>query len=174
MRTLILIGIILFSANGLFAQSDGNVKEIRDTVEQINKDTGYTTKTLDNMQFLEQMTDGGGQLTGYFKNGQLVKIVERVWLSSCVATYDYYLQNNLLIFIYGQENDFKFVDSAVAFNYDSLTLAMECRYYFNNDQLIKTEFKGTTRCSQQPSENDAKDLMAECKRYIVLLKDKKI
>ena len=90
MRTTLTLAL-LFLTTFLFGQSGDKVEQIRKSVEQINQDTAYTTKILDNEQFLEHMTDGGGQLTGYFKNGQLVKVLERVGLSSCVTTYEYYL-----------------------------------------------------------------------------------
>lgn len=72
--TFVLICIVTF------AQTDNSLNKIRKTVEQINKDKSLTTKTLNNEQFLQETTDGGGQLIGYFKSGQLVKIVERVGL----------------------------------------------------------------------------------------------
>ncbi len=49
---------------------------IRKIVSQIDNDSGYSIRKLENEEFLEQMTDNGGELTGYFKNEKLVKIIE--------------------------------------------------------------------------------------------------
>jgi hypothetical protein len=87
--TLLLFGLLIF------AQTENNMlNKIRKAVEHINNDSGYAIKKLDNEEFLEHTTDNGGQLTGYFKNGQLVKIIEWIGLSSCVDITEYYLQNN--------------------------------------------------------------------------------
>jgi hypothetical protein len=89
----------LFSLTLLFGQTNEKVNSIRKTVELINKDTTYTKKILDNEQWMEHMTDGGGQLTGLLKNGHLVKIIEWVGLSSCISTSEFYLHNDSLVFV---------------------------------------------------------------------------
>lgn len=170
MRTTILTLTFFFLTTFVFGQSGDKVEQIRKTVEQINSDTTYTTKTLDNEQFLECMIDGGGQLTGYFKNGQLVKFWVRVGLSSCVTNYEYYLQDNILIFVYGQEKVFAYVDSTGSFDYTTQTLGMECRFYFDNGKLMKSKFTGQTRCSNPPSDTQAPELLADSRRYLELLK----
>jgi hypothetical protein len=170
MRTTFLTLTFLFLTILLFGQSGDKVEQIRKTVEQINKDSAYTKKTLDNEQWMGQMTDGGGQLTGYFKNGQLVKIVEWVGLSSCTSIYEYYFQDNIFIFVYGQEKVFAYVDSTDAFDYTKQTVRMECRFYFDNGKLIKSKFNGQTRCSNPPSDAQAPDLLADSKKYFELLK----
>ena len=169
MRIVFLFFVCLFSKTIAFAQADNKVSAIREVVEQINKDTVYQKRTLDNEQFLEQMTDGGGQLTGYFKNKQLVKIVEWVGLSSCISLYEYYLQNGLLIFAYGQEKVFPYDNHTGLFDYQKQILGMECRFYFDKGKLINSKFNGQTRCAFAPSDSQAPDLLASCKRYSSLL-----
>ena len=172
MKTIYTLILLLFCTLA-FAQTDRAVNKIRQAVEQINKDTGHTTKTLDNEQFLEHMTDGGGKLTGYFKNGRLVKIVEWIGLSSCINITEYYLQDNKLIFAYTQGSVFPYVDSLGTFDhYGKLALTMECRYYFKNGKMIKSILHGSTMCSGQPSDSWAKQYQDECLRYLKLLKAK--
>ncbi len=81
---------MLFSFH-VYAQSGNTgINKIRKIVTQINKDSDYSKRKLENEEFLEQMTDNGGELTGYFKNRKLVKIVEWIGLSSCVNITEYY------------------------------------------------------------------------------------
>ena len=110
----------------------------------------------------EYATDGGGQLTGYFKNGQLLKMVERIGLSSCVNTTEFYLQDNKLIFVYTQGKEFKYVDSLATFNSRIQTVTMECRFYFHNNKMIKSILTGSTRCGGQPSDSWAKNYLDTC------------
>lgn len=145
------------------------INKIRKTVEQINKDTGYITKTLDNEQFLQQTTDGGGQLTGYFKNGKLVKIVEFIGLSSCVNITDYYFKESKLIFVYVTGKEFLYVYSLSTFNSNIQSVTMEYRFYFNNEKMVKKILKGQTRCSGQLGANWSTDFIAETNRYKNLL-----
>jgi hypothetical protein len=153
----------------LFGQSGDKVEQVRKAVEEINRTT-TTTMTLDNEQFLEHMTDGGGKLTGYFKNGELVKVEEWVGLSNCTTNYEYYIRDRKLIFVYGQENVFPYVDSTGTFDYKTQAISMECRYYFDNGKLIKSKFAGQPRCTNEPSDARASDLLDRSKRYQELLK----
>jgi len=171
MRTTILTLTFFIFATLLFGQTENKVEQIRKTVEHINRDTLYTIETLDNEQWMEHMTDGGGQLTGYFKNGQLVKIVERIGLSSCTSLYEYYLQDNVLLFVYGQEKVFAYEESTGSFDYTNQKTGMECRFYFDKSKLIQSKFTGQTRCSDPPSDTQAADLLADSKRYAALLKN---
>ncbi len=166
--------IILSFFFGLtFGQTGSNkVKEIHNTVEQINRDTGYTTRTLDNEEFLDHMTDNGESVTGYFKNGQLVKIVEWIGLSSCINITEYYFKDDTLIFAYTQGKVFQYIDSTASFNYNVQNIVMECRFYFDNNKLIKSIFNGSTVCSGEPSDSWAKNYQSDCEEYIKLFRKK--
>ena len=173
MKTIYTFTLLLFCSQ-TFAQADSIViKKIHKTVEQINKDSGYTTRTLDNEEFMGQMTDGGGQVTGYFKKEQLVKIDEFIGLSSCVNNTTYYLKDNKLIFAYTQGKEFQYVDSIATFNSSIQTVTMECRFYFENGKMIKSIFKGATRCGGPPLDSWAKNCMDNTTRYISLFTKKK-
>ena len=171
MKTL-LACLFAFFCTLAIAQSDNSINKIQLIIKQINKDSSYRTKILDNEQFLEEIPDGGGQLTGYFKNGQLVKIVEFIGFSSCINITEYYLKDNKLIFIYIKGKEFKYVDSLATFNRNLQSLTMECRFYFQNDKLIKSTLAGSTRCAGIPSESWAERCQASYLRYIKLLTNK--
>src|SRR5882724_3202589 len=165
MRTLYILALLLFRLCS-FAQSNNiKINEIRNTVERINNDSGYTIRKLDNEEFLEEMPDNGGELAGYFKNGHLVKIIERIGLSSCVNVTEYYLHDNKLIFTYTKGSEFPYVDSLQTFDQSKLNKTMECRFYFDNNKILKKILNGSTRCGGQPTVELAKDYLDECSRY---------
>jgi hypothetical protein len=166
--------ILIFTLFGMasFAQTDNSVNNIRKAVEQINADKSLTTKTLENEQFLQQVTDGGGQLTGYFKNGELIKIVERIGLSSCVDITEYYIQNNKLIFVYARGKEFEYIDSLAAFNSSIQKLTMECRFYYKDGALLTSVLTGSTRCGGQPAVSWSQTYQGNYVRYTKLLTTK--
>lgn len=173
MRTFSTLTLFLF-CQLTFAQTDSNIiVKIRKTVEQINKDSNYITKTLENEQFLEHMTDRGGQLTGYFKNGRLVKIVEWVGLSSCIDITEYYLKDNELIFAYIQGKEFQYVDSIARFDSYKQIITMECRFYFENGKMTNSTLTGETRCGGKPTDTWSKAYLENSSRYEILFKTKK-
>lgn len=75
------------------------IANIRTEVQRINNDSGYKIKTLSNEQFLDEMPDGGGELQGYYRNGDLIKIVEIIHQSSCINITEYYLLQSLMHFV---------------------------------------------------------------------------
>lgn len=170
MKTLFTIIFSLFCSLTFAQQNQPKINKIKQEVGQINKGKNYTTKRLEDEEFLEHMTDNGGSLTGYFKNKQLVKIDEEIGLSSCEIHTTYYLKNNQLIFVYvaGYEAQYdKRLGGPGENNMEKLV--MECRFYFDNGKIIKSMLKGTSRCSGQPLESDAKTHQEDCLKYIKLL-----
>jgi len=146
--------------------------EIRKTVQQINNGTGYLIKKLESDEFLEEGTDNGAELVGYFKDGKLVKIKEWIGLSSCFNITEYYLQDGKLIFRYSKGSQAPYNDSTQTFDYDKSSITMECRFYFDKDKLIKSILKGSSRCSGEPGDSLAKIVLQECERYKKLLAKK--
>ena len=128
------------------------------------------TKTLTNEQFLGHMTEGGGELTGYFKTGQIKKIVERIGLSYCVRTFEYYFWDGQLIFVYAKEEDFPYIDSTGTLDYTKLELAFEGRYYFDNGKIIETKMTGQKRVADDKETDIEKELLATAKQNVDSLK----
>ncbi|MBC7451611.1 MAG: hypothetical protein H7259_09005 [Cytophagales bacterium] len=167
------IALFIWSYSLGMAQTDNSkIVAIRKTVEQINHTKGYTIKTLEGEQFLQQTTDRGGTLTGYFKNGVLVKIVESIGLSSCIILTEYYFQKESLVFAYTQGKEFKYVDSLAGFDRNIPELKMECRYYFYKEVLIQSITSGFTRCSGDPVPKSVQISKDDSTRYAALLKEK--
>ncbi|QKG52608.1 hypothetical protein [Hymenobacter sp. BRD67] len=172
MQKILAVSMVL-SFQTVFGQTNiDKVVRIKREVEQINLQGGYAKKTLANEAFMPNITDGGGQLTGYFKDGQLMKIVEWVGLSSCINTTEYYFQNGNLIFVYTQGKIFKYEKNKSSYNPAVEAVAMEARFYFSDSKMIKSILKGETICSGKPLESWVSDYKDNCKRYSRLLNRK--
>jgi hypothetical protein len=172
MRFLYLLTFLLASFLTYSQENNTGVENIRHIVEQVNQDSEYVKRVLNNEEFMEEATDGGGELTGYFKNGHLVKIMEWIGLSSCISVTEYYIQSHKLIFAYTQEKDFAYNANLNSFDSQKQVVTMECRFYFENDKLIKNIIKGESRCGGMPSKDWAKNYLDDCSRYEKLLKSK--
>jgi len=164
---------LLFISFCPFAQNEYNtVINIRRAVEKINRDTGYSIRKLTAEDFLNQVPDNGGELTGYFKKGQLVKIIEWIGLSSCVKVTEYYLQGDKLIFTYTKGSESPYIDSLQEFDHSKLNTTMEYRFYFDNNKVVKKILNGSTRCSGRPTADLSKEYLDLYLRYKKLLVNK--
>ena len=161
--TLIFIIISLLFVTQLSAQTaSDNVVEIRQKVQRINNKKKLKTRVLNGEEFLEHTTDGGGELTCYFDQGKLVKIVEWIGLSSCIQITEYDIYNNNLIFAYIQGKEFEYLTASST---TTPKLTMECRFYYVNNKPIKSLFKGSTKCGGAPTENWASNYIEQYTRY---------
>lgn len=167
------------NSENLVSQSDSigknlqSEKIVHELIAKIESDTpNYTVKTLENEQFMDHATDGGGSLTGYFKSGELRKIVSQVRLSSCYNVNTYYLEKQSLIAVVGIEMDYSYDHATSTIDYNSTFQAYDFAFYFENDLLVGAEFNGKPRCSKKLSETDAGSFLEECKSYIFLFSGK--
>jgi hypothetical protein len=143
--TLIII-IFLIINSTLYGQDiSDKYPDVIQRVEFINKDTSLTKVILENEEFLTQVTDGGGELIGYFKKGQIQKITRKIGLSYGIETYDYYFTNGQLIFIYELLNGFIYNESISKFDYTKTEVNFTGRYYFKVNKLIDSETTGHNR-----------------------------
>lgn len=169
--TFLFIGF-LFSKNSLAQTKEDKIKLIRQTVQTINKFKNLKKILLRNDEFLEDgVPDGGGELTGYFKNGELVKIFESIGISNGMNDIEYYLKDNKLIFAYEVKKHFEVNQKTFSFNYEKLNTVFEGRYYFDQNKLIDTKIKG-----ENEHADDEKDytnqLIKQVNRCMILLKAK--
>lgn len=160
-----------------YGQKDEKIKAIRKTIESINSDTSYTIKKLDNEYFVNEKneaTDGGQELTGYYKNGQIRKIIYTIGLSYGMTTYEYYFSNSELIFVFEKQDTYLQVkDSSgefTGFDYTKLELAFEGRYYFDKTKIFETKNKGKEWYSNINKDNKASEFLTDSKSFIKELK----
>jgi hypothetical protein len=170
MKIWFTILLYLYCASS-YGQTSDRISQIRSIVAKINSDSAaYKTKTLDNDEFIDG-TDNGSSLTGYYKNGELVKIAVWVGLSHWIVTEEYYLDNSNLIFVYKKERTIPYRVPGDSFDFMHPEITMENRCYFKDKKLIKVISKGT---SNDPSfKNDAEEMLADLKKYSELLKKRK-
>ena len=142
----LLILIFLFHSSVLVGQEiSQKYPELIERVSHINKDTSLIKVTLENEEFMTQMTDGGGELVGYFKNGQIQKIATRIGLSYGIKVTDYYFTNGELIFTFEILEEFLYNESLSKFDYSNTDTSFIGLYYFKGNKLIDSESTGHNR-----------------------------
>lgn len=147
--SLIVIGLILFLAFKDRNHNIAQIKNIQKNVELIDSEKNYEVKTLNNEQVQgDQMTDGGAQLTGYFKQGKIVKIKEKLGLSYGVKNYEYYFSDEELMFVYEKDENFPDIENTGTLDYSKTETAFEGQYYFENGKLISEKTTGIKRFSE--------------------------
>ncbi|WP_343746641.1 hypothetical protein [Chitinophaga sp.] len=141
-KTMCLLACILLTAMTVAAQ---NKASIREAVGQINRDSTLKQVSLMNEDWMKEMSDGGGSLTGYYKNKLLVKAVRWIGYSSGVEVVEFYFKNNELIFVYEQSDVFYYDEKKGALRTDSLERNFEGRYYFFRKKMIDNTTLGHNR-----------------------------
>ncbi len=161
---------------------ENTIKDIKQKIQSINQDTNYQIVTVDNEAFLDtgfikQPGKGYGQLTGYFKNNKIYKILEiiGVKLLHDIATTEYYFSDGKLIFIYEYEKygpDIS-IDSTGTVDHKKTGFDFEGRYYFNNDKVINTLTSGQQQILPNEmyfdSQSKEGQLLLSSQKYIDLL-----
>ena len=166
----ILITILTFCFHTALGQDKAKlVSDIRKEFKIINSDTTLKKVVLNNEEFLDHMPDGGGQLTGFYKEGQLRKIVSWIGLSNGNEIFEFYFNNNKLIFVYEQFNSFIYDSKQETLRLDTTERTFEGRYYFNNDKLIDQITTGHNRFENDDIDPQKKLLIqaAENKKLLV-------
>lgn len=148
------------------------INTIREDFRAINSDRSLTKETLDNDDFMEHVTDGGGSITGYFKNDSIVKIVEWIGLSYGNGTREFYFKKARLFFVYEKFQSFVVNDTTGEMDHDAVKTSFEGRYYFNKDKLIEQKTTGK-RVFEDESADIVKELLASAAENSNLLIKKK-
>jgi len=133
-----------------FAQTKNEqIKSIRKKFETINRDTTLRKVTLENEEFLINMPDGGGELTGYYENKEIKKIYEWIGLSNGISIKEFYFDKGQLIFVFEKFDSFVFDVKKNEFDLTKTKTIFEGRYYFNNIKLFSKSTKGDKSLAAQ-------------------------
>ena len=110
--------------------------EIQIEKNQIDQNDSLETIKLENEEFLENMTDGGGRLIGpYDKNGIVRKIEVIVYISHGVQEYDFYLMDESPILIEDRFKQFAWNKESNSFDYSHFDGGFHGTYIFQNSHL---------------------------------------
>lgn len=139
--TFLALFALVFYSLPASAQTDA-IQDIRTKFATINQMEFQEVLALKNEQFLAQIPDGGGQLTAYFQDGQMYKLVEWIGLSMGQRVTEYYFWEGDLFFVFQLEKRFGFDEEAGAIDYDQLEEVFAGRYYLGEGQIIKVLQKG--------------------------------
>jgi len=157
-----------------FAQTgDEQVKLIRKKFEVINKDTTLRKVVLENEEFLEDMTDGGGKLAGFHKNKEIKKVYEWIGLSNGISIKEFYFDNGQLIFVYEKFDSFVFDAKKSEFAFTETKTIFEGRYYFNNKKLFNKSTRGDKSLAAREESTETGLLESANKNLVILSKDVK-
>ena len=173
MRTITLISsvFLVFCFSLVAAQPKQlMIHKIRKEVNAINNDLSMKEVVLNNEDFLNDMPDGGGTLTGFYKKGILRKIVCWTGLSFGTENVEYYFRNNQLIFIYEQFNTFLIDKKTENIRYDATEKTFQGRYYFDGNLLISKVIKGH-KMGENENVSDEKSLQKKAAGFRQLLRD---
>ena len=162
---------ILFCVVAFAQAKDEQIKLIRKKFEAINKDTTLRKVTLENEEFLINMTDGGGELSGFYNNKEIKKIYEWIGLSNGISIKEFYFDKGQLIFVYEKFNSFVFDDKKDEFDLTKIKTIFEGRYYFNNEKLFSKSTKGNKALAAQ-GESSGKSLLESADDNMRLLNKK--
>jgi len=143
-RSTTILFLILLPTFLLSQDISDKYPDLIQKIKKINEDTTLQKVILTNEEFMPQMTDGGGELTGYFKKGKIQKITREIGLSYGIETYDYYFNEGQLVFIYEVLNGFVY-DSLKNMDHTKTEINFIGRYYFKNKKLIDSETTGHNR-----------------------------
>jgi hypothetical protein len=133
MKTKLLILIVLlFSFQTIFAQSRDDVSAIRNQVSTINRNLRkYTKKTKD----VEDISVEGAQATYYTSGRGLLKVSVKMYGETYNAIGDFYYQGEELIFAYVKLNRY---DTQIGLKKAPKVVKVEeKRLYFTDGNLVK-------------------------------------
>jgi hypothetical protein len=170
LRLLLLSTACITITTGNCQTKDSVIRQIRATYQRINSDGSLKVIKLENEEFFgENMPDGGGSLTGYYKGDTVCKMTVWVGLSYCVRQYEYYFSKGLPIFIYETEDDFPVNNRTGEMDQRRLQRGFEGRYYLDRGKVVDIKIKGQKRLQENPSVGYVDSLILEGKSYVKLL-----
>jgi hypothetical protein len=158
-KNRILLLFLLISC--LTAQSQTRedvIKKIRKDFQEINADTTLKKTSLENEEFLENVPDGGGELTGFFKKDSIAKIAEWIGLSYGNRIREYYYKGDKLFFVFEKFESFV-KNKNGELDHERAKTSFEGRYYFNNDKLVERKISG-----KKPLEENSMDVATELQK----------
>ncbi|MEO8447125.1 MAG: hypothetical protein ABI528_06495 [bacterium] len=142
----ILIILVSVGSKDILSQTTPELMdEISEKVEVIGLDATLKTVSLLNDEFLHEMTDGGGELKGYYRDNLIYHINQTVGISYGIYVTEYYYSSNKLIFVNEKFNQFYYDTLTTSLDYTKTETTYDGSYFFNNGKLIHSTSAGYSR-----------------------------
>jgi hypothetical protein len=171
MKKLLLLLIGLFSILTSIGQGfDDRHPEVESYVNSVNsKLISYRKVVIENEDWMEQMTDGGGKLTGYFFEGTIQKMELWVGLSYGVNRFEFFYKNAELFSVIETFDQYEYDEEKGGFNYSKTEQTFSGVYLFMD--VFDYQTTGQNRFEDDKVDPE-KVLRDEANSYYKLLKDK--
>ncbi|MFY0599878.1 MAG: hypothetical protein JXR03_09420 [Cyclobacteriaceae bacterium] len=168
-----LLHVLTFILSTLSAYSQGfneRHPNIQNFINEINAELATSEKvTVENEELMEQMTDGGGELTGYFANGQIQKMELSVGLSYGISELEFFYGDSKLYFVLETFRQFKYNEETGSFNYSTTEQTFKGEYLFVDP--FDYETLGHNRFEND--ELDPEEVLGnEANTYLIILQKK--
>jgi hypothetical protein len=175
MRLFCFIAISFSLMSHLYAQdSSFTATSYLQLAKAIDQDKTMMKKIrLDNEDFLEQALDGGGELTGYYRNRELRKI--HCWLGYSWGTDEkyFYFQNNQLVFVRHTNRHFVFDDASDSYRQDSVDAPFTGQYFFLNGTLLHYVITEIGHHFESEKDDIERSVKEEAETWLRVLKKKR-
>ena len=172
MKSNLLLIFLLTFTSFLFGQNAERIAAVRKKVEAINTEKSYQINKLDNDYFVnvkKEATDGGQELTGYYKNGKLKKIVYSVGLSYEMKTTEYFFSNDELIFVFHKQDQFADLkdksNQVTGLDHTKLESVYTGRFYFENSKLFSINETGKEIFAKMDKKSKETELLKDSKVF---------
>ncbi|MCB0705173.1 MAG: hypothetical protein KDC34_07675 [Saprospiraceae bacterium] len=130
--------------------------EIQNHCRMLDRRFDYQIVSLLNEEFMQQMTDGGGQLTAYLYDGEVHKIETLIYLSNGRITRMYYYRDDMLVLVREKEEHYLYDADTNQFNYAQTEVAHAGEFTIYEGNIIMAESFGV---SELGDKQDAADVL---------------
>lgn len=145
--------------------------DIKNEKIKIDNNDSLSKISFENEEFLGQMTDGGGILTGFYDENQEIRKVEiLVFKSIGVQEYSFYLRKENPILIIDNFKRFAWNEKTDEFDYTKFDGGLNGTYLFKNKKLIDFISLGHNRFEDDQIDIE-KTFSKESEYYINLIKE---
>ncbi|HHB51990.1 MAG TPA: hypothetical protein ENK75_02940, partial [Saprospiraceae bacterium] len=108
MKRIVFFIILSFFTKFLTAQNiKQDIAEIKAQFKWINNQKDFQSVYFENDEFTDQIPSEGCELSVFYKNDTIYKIIQKDAVSYAVFTTEFYLKNNHVIFVYRKEENFR-------------------------------------------------------------------
>lgn len=144
--TLVFIFNIIMTFSGIGQGLFEKYPEVQKEQFLIDQNDSLLTVSIVNEEFMENWTDGGGQLNGYYtKKGSIRKIEVIIFLSYGIQEYDFYLKNESPILIEDRFKQFSWDEEKSSFDHNHFDGGFHGTYIFKNRILVDHTSLGHNR-----------------------------